>query len=178
MIKLRLSPPVVMVLLVSLSAPTREGLTVQVHVRHAEWVSCVRPTGIETLLHVVVKNTSSERVKLGRIAIEQERIYLRDGRGRLGPVGTTATPDELPPSVGGDYEDQFKSIQEVTLQTNASKDLDVKHYVYLRPTDLQSDEKGTHVTLSFRVTNVLRDGTAKDFWTEPITVELPQGCRP
>ena len=161
-----------------------DSTVVRVSLHRAKWVSCVRPAGIETLLQVVLRNTSSRPLKLGDVRIAQERIYRKNQEGKMELVETTASPDEFSPeSVAGPVPEQADrdgvrraAVGKNVLLRGERETFELRHYVYFTPSDLQSKRGSLYLTASFHITNVLRDGQAADYWSDPITIELPPNC--
>jgi hypothetical protein len=127
------------------------------------------------ILTITLSNRSKHPLAVGKIHIAQERFWTNVHKENLGLIRTSDPPDELaasdaPPAFGED-EDQ-------RLANNAARTFTVTHHVYVTGTDLQHDGKNRKIIVSFHVTNVRKDGSFSDYWSDQIDVALPQGCDP
>jgi hypothetical protein len=145
---------------------------VRVSAMHVEWVRCGKPSGMKMVLRVELRNEAQDSLVLGRIEVAQERVYRKGAKGNPELIGTTNVPDEF---VDPNSPDDFADIQEQNLPRHASKTFTTVHYVYLA--DLPSpDGTSRKLIVSFHITNVRRDGSASEYWSDPITITLPRDC--
>lgn len=152
----------------------RESASVQVSIRHVEWIKCGEVSGLKITLQVALSNVSKEPLVLGRIGIEQERLWKQVKNGSLELIRTTDTPDDFaPPS----DSDSFANTREHQLSRQGAKSFTITHYVYLAPSDLQLLGGNPKVIASFHITNVRKNGSASDYWSGPISIAVPVNCK-
>jgi hypothetical protein len=146
---------------------------VDIMVRRLHWVRCGTAPGLKISLQVRIHNTSTEALVVGRTQIAQERLWRDTDKGKLELIRTSDTPDEF---VHSSHPDAFGEIQEQHLPIHGTKTISMSHHVYLSPKDVQHVGGSRKVIVSFHVTNVRRDGSVSDYWSEPVSIVLPEGC--
>jgi hypothetical protein len=150
---------------------------VKVAVKHAEWTNCGKTSGIKMTLQVELANVSQEPLLIGRINVAQERVYRKDDKDRLELLETTNAPDEFIPLDILHPIAPFADIQEQSLAKNASKIVAITHYAYLSSSHIQIDGNTAEILASFHITNVRRDGSGSDYWSDPVKLTLPRNCQ-
>jgi hypothetical protein len=146
---------------------------------HPEWAVCGATPGVKMSLKIELGNMTQESLVVGRVAVAQERIYRKDEKGKLVLVETTRTPDEFvaTDAVATDPSERFAAIQEKELSTNAVEAFTTIHYAYISSSHIQYAGDTASVIASFHITNGRRDGSASDYWSGPVTVNLPRICK-
>ncbi len=150
-------------------------LEVRVSVERLEWAHCGKPSSLKTFLKLDLINQSKESRTIGIIQVAQERFWHERRDGKLGLIRASPTADDfVPPDspiASGEKEEQHLPSRGTTTVT-------LVHYVYATPADFQGGGKSRKIIVSFRVTNVTKDGGALDYWSKPISIVLPNGCAP
>ena len=73
--------------------------------------------------------------------------------------------------------DLLKGIHEKTLSPNKNTTLSFDYSIFLLEDDVIHDGENHHVLVSFDITNLRKDGQASEYWSEPIRISVPKGCR-
>jgi hypothetical protein len=148
---------------------------VQVSIGQSEWAVCGKASGLKTSLRIDVINESKEPLIIDAIQVSQERFWRESDRGKFELIRASNVPDEFVPSnsVAAPGESE-----ELHVPAHTTKTFTLVHYVYVKPTDIQHAGKNRQIIASFHVTNVRKDGSAYDYWSNPISIVLPQGCEP
>jgi hypothetical protein len=124
-------------------------------------------------VRVKLVNNSHEPLRVGGVAISQERLLRKSKDGKLEVVGTTEAPDDL----WSPDEPRVKRNSNVSVSTGQSKTAVVDHYVYLSASALAQEEEAWVSYMSFHVSNILDEGTVHDYWSEPVRIQLPGTCQ-
>jgi len=92
--------------------------------------------------------------------------------GELKLVSTSDVPDKFSDNTMDDYSD----ISDVNLEPKTTKEFVLRHYVYLSKSIAIKDLRYKRLFLSFHFTNVLRDGSYSDYWSDLTALDIPSGC--
>jgi hypothetical protein len=134
------------------------------------------PLQAEIPVKIYLKNISKHKVAVGKITLINERLYRGYANDKLSLIRTTPVPDEFGTSfLPGDG---FPDIVDEEFSAGAEKFIEVKEYLYIVPGDVQTRLNKRVLLVSFHVTNLLHNGDGNEYWTDPMSIGLPESCDP
>jgi len=101
-------------------------------------------------------------------------VWRRSAGGHLELIRETNTPDEFP--TPEQYDEMLAAIKERPLARHQVVTISALHNFYLAPQFIEHSSGLRTVTATFSVVNLRRDGSASQYWTQPVTITLPDGC--
>lgn len=132
------------------------------------------PRFIEAPLLIHVHNRSRDKRVLGQINVLQERIYHRSRNGKLILVRTSPVPDDY--DMSRTPQDAFEDVVDRELSPNSIATVEATRVVYVVSGDSQKLKDQRALIISFHLTNLHHNGSVERYWSDPMTIMIPDRC--
>ncbi len=127
---------------------------------------------VSVRLGVDITNSSRSPKVIGKVAVAQEWIYRKDGKDGLKLIRTSGAPEVFHTRDKAGYLD----IVNETLWPNETKYVTVDYALRVGAHDIQRPSGKKELTVSFLITNLEHNGHISNYWTEPVSIDLPETC--